>query len=75
MVCVHIDWVLDYQMPSKHIQKMRNTKHTLGGLFRGSFWGGASKITPCLKLVRIMLKTWNLARKYTRIWRSRKFAF
>ena len=24
--------------------------------FRGSFWGG-DKITPCLKLVRIMLET------------------
>ena len=30
----------------------------LGGLFRVSFEvGGAGKITPCLKLVRIMLET------------------
>ena len=40
----------------------------LGGLFRGLFCGrvggswrvGECKITPCLKLVRIMLETWNL---------------
>ena len=46
MVCVHIDWVLDYQMLSKPIQKKRDTNRTLDGLFRGSFWGGGSKITP-----------------------------
>ena len=40
--------------------------------FRSLFWGkgrgGGAKITPTppyLKLIRIMLKTWNLVRKYT----------
>ena len=47
----------------------------LGGLFRDSFWGGGGKITPCLKPVRIMLETSNLARKYTPICSSRKYTF
>ena len=43
---------------------------------RGSFWGGEEgKITPCLKLVRIMLETWNLLRKYTHIFSFRKYTF
>ena len=42
----------------------------LGGLFRGSFWGGF--ILSCLKLVRIMLETLNLARKYKLICSFRK---
>ena len=29
--------------------------------------GGGGKINPCLKLVRIMLQTWNLIHKYTHI--------
>ena len=29
----------------------------LGGLFRDLFWGEGGKITPCLKLVRIMVET------------------
>ena len=40
----------------------------LGGFLRVSFWGAQGeglKVTPCLKLVRIMLETWNLVRKYT----------
>ena len=37
----------------------------LGGLFKGWFWEGGDKITPCLKLVGIMVQTSNLARKYT----------
>ena len=59
----------------------------LGGLFRGSFWGGGggSKIgggwgvekfappPPRLKLVRIMLETANLARKYKSICSFRKY--
>ena len=34
----------------------------LGGVFTGPFWGGKAGggITPCLKLVRIMLEAWNL---------------
>ena len=37
----------------------------LDGLFSGSFWGvWGVKLPPCLKLVRIMLETSNLARKY-----------
>ena len=48
----------------------------LGGIFMGSFWGGVGgKITPCLKPVRIMLETSDLARKYTPICSLRKFAF
>ena len=42
--------------------------HNLGGSFRDSFWGGERRtITPCLKPVRIMLETSNLARKYSHI--------
>ena len=41
----------------------------LGRLFKGPFWsggeGGGGKITPCLKLIRVMLESWNLVRKYT----------
>ena len=47
----------------------------LGVLFRGSFWGGGQKITRCLKLVRIMLETWHLVRKYTHIFSFRKYTF
>ena len=49
----------------------------LGGLLRGSFLGGGKggKITPCLKLVRIMLESSNLARKYTPIFSFRKYTF
>ena len=48
----------------------------LSGLFRGSFWGGGEvKLphSPCLKLVRIMLETSNLARKYKSIFSFRKY--
>ena len=37
--------------------------------------GGGSIITPCLKLVRIMLETSNLALKYTSICSFRKYIF
>ena len=52
----------------------------LGGLFRGSFWGGlggGGKTTPppCLKLVRVMLETSHLARKYTSLCSFRKYTF
>ena len=49
----------------------------LGGLLRGSFLGGGKggKITPCLKLVRIMLESSNLARKYTPVCSFRKYTF
>ena len=48
----------------------------LGGLFSDSFWGGGGgKITSCLKLVRIILETSNLARKYTSICSFRKYTF
>ena len=40
-------------------------KPNLGGIFRGSFCGGGAKITPCLKLVSIILETWNLVPTYT----------
>ena len=41
-------------------------------VYRG---GRGGKITPCLKLVRIMLETSNLVRKYTRICSFRKYTF
>ena len=58
----------------------------LGGLFRGLFWSGRKvgvwcgwgvKLphTSCLKLVRIILETWNLVQKCTHIWSFRKYAF
>ena len=51
----------------------------MGGLFRSSFWGGGEggKISPppALKRVSIMLETSNLACKYTRICRFRKYTF
>ena len=47
----------------------------MGGLFRGSFWGVGQKISRCLKLVIIMLETWNLVRKYTHISSFRKYTF
>ena len=46
----------------------------LGVLFRGLFWGGWG-LSPCLKLVRIMLETWNLARKYKPICSFKKYTF
>ena len=36
---------------------------------------GVRKITPCLKLVRIMLETSDLARKYAAIFNFRKYTF
>ena len=47
------------------------------------FWGvcfavgrrEGRKINPCLKLVRFMLETWNLVRKYTHICSLRKYTF
>ena len=47
----------------------------MGGLFRGLFRGGDGWISPCLKLVRIMLETWNLVHKYTHIYSFRKKIF
>ena len=39
------------------------------------FVGGGGKITPRLKLVKIMLETSNLAHKYTPICSFRKYTF
>ena len=48
-------------------------KPNLSGLFRGSFGGGGGiKLPPCLTLVRIMLETSNVARKYTPLFSFRK---
>ena len=52
-------------MSSKAVNKY--IKPNLDGFFRGSFWG----VTPCLKLLRIMLETSNFARKYS----FRKYTF
>ena len=57
------------------------TNSKVGGLFRGSFWGGGNYPTPfpprplCLKLVRLILETSNLARKYILIYSFRKYIF
>ena len=37
--------------------------------------GGRGKTIPCLKGVRIMLETWNLARKCTLIYSFGKYTF
>ena len=48
----------------------------LGFRFEVCVWGGGGdKINPCLKLVRIMLETLNLTRKYTHICSSREYTF
>ena len=50
----------------------------LGSLFRGCFevlGEGGITLPPCLKLVRIMLETSNLARKYTPTSSFRKYTF
>ena len=54
-----------------------NINPNLGGLFRGSFWGreGGLNYLYCLRLVRIMLETSNLARKYKPICSFRKYSF
>ena len=36
---------------------------------------GWVKVHPCLKLVRVMLETWNLVRNYRHIWSFRKYTF
>ena len=43
--------------------------------FLGVRFEVGGKITPCLKLVRVMLETWNLARKYTLTCSFRKYIF
>ena len=49
-----------------------------GGLLGVRFEVGGrvgGKITPCLKLVRIMIENWNLVRKYRSICSFGKFSF
>ena len=59
--------------------KKNYIKPNLRWPFRGSFWGEGSKMmpqappTPCLKIVRIMLKTWNFLCKYTHVCSFRKY--
>ena len=48
----------------------RNLGGLLGIHFDVKGWGG---ITPCLKLVKSMLESWNLVRKYTHICSFRKY--
>ena len=49
----------------------------LGAHFEVCVWGGdvGVKLPPCLKLVRIVLETWNLVRKFTHICSFRKYTF
>ena len=59
--------------------KKKYIKPNLCWPFRGLFLGEGSKImpqptpTPCLKIVRIMLKTWNFLCKYTHVCSFRKY--
>ena len=65
-------FIFNYQMR----RYQDGTNHNLGRLFRASFGGGeGGKITPCLKLVRIMLEASKLARKYIPICSFRKYTF
>ena len=43
------------------------------GPFGICFEVGVGKITPCLKLVRVILETWNLVCKYTHMCSFRKY--
>ena len=56
-------------------EQSSDLRPNLGGPFRGSFWGGGGGELPRVKLVRIMLKTSNLAHKYTHTCKFRKFTF
>ena len=47
----------------------------LGVCFQVGMGGGGENYLPCLKLVRVMLETSNLARKYTSICSFRKYTF
>ena len=79
--------VVDIFHSRKLIQRLNNNERArrlifnpnLGGLFRVHFeWGGGGggKLSPSsLKLVRIVLETSNLVRKYTRICSFRKYTF
>ena len=42
---------------------------------RSEVGGRGGKLLPCLKLVRVMLETWNLVRQYTHIFSFRKYTF
>ena len=43
--------------------------------FAESLFSGVKKVTPCPKLVRIMLETWNLVHKYTQKCTFGKYTF
>ena len=43
------------------------------GILKGSSYDGWDKITPCLKLVKIVLETWTLVCKYKLICSFRKY--
>ena len=52
-----------------------NLDPNLVGFFRGLFWGGWEDYPLFVKVVRIILETWNLVRKYAQICSFRKFTF
>ena len=63
------------------LNNMHFINPNLGGLFRGPLWDVRERVKlplpprPYLKLVRIMLESWKLARKYTHICNFRKYTF
>ena len=79
LMLVDLFWKPNATLSNQILRKtcIRLINSNLAGFFRGAFWGGSriksSPPDPCLELVRIMLQTSNLARKYTHICSFRKF--
>ena len=68
--------VVNMKVVIQYIFGILSFNPNLGELFRGSFWGGRGvKLPLCLKSVKIMLETSNLARKCTPIGSFRKYTF
>ena len=74
---IHFRFLASVNRPFSAFKKClwQDLNTNMGGLFRGLFQGGDGWISPCVKLVRIMLETWNLVHKYTHIYSFRKKTF
>ena len=74
---IHFRFLASVNRPFSAFKKClwQDLNTNMGGLFRGLFQGGDGWISPCVKLVRIMLETWNLVHKYTHIYSFRKKNF